>query len=202
MTIFVPADLPIVEPDNWDIFWDIWHSHSRPLVKKYMNPLSKTRLETDDVWIGLDIFKKNIITAYDAPFFDISKFLPKLYFFISTFDSLCFRIRLCQSLCPIGAHTDDNLDNWKLRAYFYYTDSNQQWYFTKPHDAHGHRRYISMPQETNWFLYNDKKVWHGTDYVKAHKKILLQVYSYNRFNDLSERSILKFPSYKLTEFDL
>ena len=34
MIVYTPIDLPKIEPDNWDVFWDIWNGflHSSSIV--------------------------------------------------------------------------------------------------------------------------------------------------------------------------
>lgn len=201
MIIFTPVDLPIIKPDNWNVFWDIWYTYSKPLIKQKMNnDFSQVGIGYDSAWIGLDIFKRtpdNRLVCYHAPFYDISKKLPIMYKFLKEFDTECFTVRLCQSIKDIPSHTDDNIDQWSLRAYFFYTANTQQWYFTKPHDRYGNKTYITLPSSTNWFMYNDKHVWHGTDYNQVHSKILLQVFSNNSYNLLAQVSKEKYSRYTL-----
>lgn len=194
MFVFTPVDLPYIAPDDWGTFWQIWNNYSKNLVKVKMNELSKTTIGENNSWIGLDIYKKyqDINTCYNAPFFDIRYELPKLYDFLSSFDQYCYCIRICQSLRPIQSHTDDNSDRWSLRAYFHYTDKKEQWYLTKPFNPDGRKTYIKMPEETNWFMYNDKKCWHGTDFNPDHRKLLLQVFTYNGYKDLRSKSTEKY----------
>jgi len=65
MLIYTPVDLPKIEPDNWDIFWDIWNEHKDYLEKtKHNAKTSLVSLGKNTVWTGLDIFKrKNIETG-------------------------------------------------------------------------------------------------------------------------------------------
>lgn len=203
MIIFTPADLPRVEPDDWDTFWEIWNTHKRPLVKKIMNSeYSDKPIGDDSVWVGLDIFKgalaEHFPVSYEAPFYDIRKKLPKLYKLLSSIDKLGIVARLSQSSGDVTPHTDNAKDKWHLRAYFHYTDPVQQWYFTKPFDT-TKRKYINLPKETNWFMYNDLYAWHGTDFNPNvnHKKILLQYYSLNSHHMLAKRSIEKYGSFAI-----
>jgi hypothetical protein len=105
---------------------------------------------------------------------------------------------LITSLQNILSHTDDSVDKWSIRAYFHYTDLRSQWYFTKPHDINGTRQYLHLPNETNWFAYNDKHCWHGTDYNPDCPKILLQVFSLRNNLSLVNNSIEKYKDYTIT----
>lgn len=200
MLIFTPADLPKIEPDNWDIFWDIWNTHSRPLVKVRQNTeLSLAPIGSNDTWTGLDIYVKyNVNMPYTAPYFDIKEHLPNMFNQLSNIAPNLYRVRLLQSHVNILSHTDNNTDLWNLRAFLQNTDAFTQWYFTKPHESFGERTYINMPSDTNWFMYNDKHCWHGTDYDPNSKKILLQAFCFGTpMNGLLDRSSIKYKEYTL-----
>jgi hypothetical protein len=180
MIVFTPLDLPKVEPDNWDLFWDIWNSHGGQLSKVRKNAESSpVRLGYNDLWYGLDVYKKTFpkfLTSWEAPYYDMSEIAPNFINSVLNTGIDVSVIRLIKSNVAVTAHTDDDADQWAIRAYLHYTSPNEQWYFTKPRDPQGDRRYIKMPKTTNWFAYNDKYVWHGTDYDADHEKILLQIY--------------------------
>jgi hypothetical protein len=199
MIIYTPIDLPKIEPDNWEVFWDIWNTHRNYLVKTKSNTsLSLTPIGATDLWLGLDIFKKTTgFTAWQAPFFDIKHSLPNMYNSLVTLFPNATIIRLVESQKNFGAHTDDNRNVWHIRAYLHYTSSKSQWYFTKPHDAGGNRTYIDLPKETNWFAYNDLNAWHGTDFDPDNKKILLQVFGSYISPSLIAPSINKYKNYTI-----
>lgn len=203
MIVFTPIDLPKIEPDNWEVFWEIWNKHSASLVKTKMNTkYSLTPVGASDLWIGLDIIKKTQIEpSWRAPFFDIKDLLPNLYNTLNINLPGAKLIRLVQSQTSFASHTDDNMQVWPLRAYLHYTSDKPQWYFTKPNDMEGQRTYATLPEDTNWFAYNDRNSWHGTDFDPYNKKILLQVFGYatpyNTPSDLLNRSIEKYKNYTI-----
>ena len=199
MLIFTPVDLPKIEPDNWDIFWEIWNTHSRPLVKVKQNTdLSIAPIGSNEIWTGIDVYKKfNNEMPYTAPYVDISELLPNMYKQLLAIAPNLYRVRLLQSQMNIVSHTDNNTDLWNLRAFFYSTDSYTQWYFTRPNDSLGERTYIKMPTDTNWFMYNDKHCWHGTDYDPNNKKILLQAFCLGSPMNVMDRSIIKYKEFTL-----
>lgn len=202
MIIYTPLDLPKIEPDNWDTFWDIWNQHSGNLVKTVSNGAhSDSAVGRNDVWRGLDIYTNpniSIKPGWTAPFYDIKPRLPKLY---NTLISLPIngvrRIRLVSSMMKVDPHSDDVRDTWVARAYFHYTAPKEQWFFTRPGDFHGKRTYITRPSETNWFSYNDLHCWHATDYSEEYPKILLQVYSQSMPQELIDASITKYKDYTI-----
>lgn len=203
MIIALPLNLPKIEPDNWNTFWNIWNTHSDYAVKvkqNYINSLAK--IGNNNVWKGLDIYKDGILNpAYTVPFFDISKDLPKMYKFLHSLNKKLkveiYRIRLLQSLVDVLPHTDDDKDVWSVRAFLHYPSPKQQWFFIKPND-NKNKIYLKMPSETNWFCYNDKHVWHGTDFDAKHKKILIQIFFVGDINDAIIKNSLKiYNDYKL-----
>jgi hypothetical protein len=196
MIIYTPLKLPNIEPDSWEVFWNIWNRHSDVAIKKSMNiPDSKSPVGSNDTWIGLDIFKHwNYPTAWECPYVDISKELPLMY---SSFKNLnirsLYKVRLLQSIIDIKPHSDDNADNWKIRGYLHYTDPNPQWYFTRPGDVT--KTYAKLPTDTQWFAYNDKYAWHGSDYNPNHKKILIQLYFFESVDKLVKSNIETYKDY-------
>jgi hypothetical protein len=182
MIIFTPIDLPKLEPDNWDKFWEVWNNNAAMLTKTRHNvDTSEASIGSSDVWKGLDIYKfptAKGVTVWDAPLYDISVEFPNMFSTIMKMQETGLRIyqvRLITSLVDVKAHTDDNLDRWAYRSYFHYTSPKSQWYFTKPGEQDGNRHYINLPKDTNWFAYNDTHCWHGTDYDPEHPKILVQL---------------------------
>lgn len=200
MLFFTPIDLPKIEPDNWEVFWNIWNTHSEPLVKVKQNTdLSIAPVGSSHIWTGLDVYKKfNNQMPYIAPYVDISKLLPNMYNQLLDIAPNLYRVRLLQSQVNIASHTDNNINFWNLRAFLHNTSSYTQWYFTKPNDSLGERTYINMPDDTNWFMYNDKHCWHGTDYDPNNKKILLQAFCIGSpMNNLLDKSSIKYKDFTL-----
>jgi hypothetical protein len=181
MIIFTPIDLPKLEPDSWEVFWNIWNTHADHLTKRKMNvDTSDAAIMSSNVWRGLDIYKLiHGVPAWDAPYYDIRNDLPNMFNLIESLQSTrlrIYQIRLISSLLDVKSHTDDNLDRWAYRSYFHYTSDKSQWYFTRPGDKEGNRHYINLPDKNQWFAYNDLNCWHGTDYDPENPKILAQMY--------------------------
>lgn len=198
MIIYTPVDLPNLEVDDWDKFWEFWEQNSKHIVKVHMNVAgSLVSLGNRDMWKGLDLYKKNhFITSYLAPVVNASKDFPKLQESIDKLISLVPEItciRLLQSQIDVGSHTDGNRDEWNLRGILHYTSPKDQWYFTKPNEMHGERHYVSFNKDTMWFSYNDKHCWHGSVFDADHKKILVQVFTKGSFSEsIIKESINKY----------
>ncbi len=200
MIIATPLNLPTIAPDNWDIFWNIWNTHSADLTKVKMNAGSPVSVGAKATWTGLDIFKsaKGYDTSWSAPFYDISKELPDMFNAIRQLPFAIERVRVIQSVRDIPAHSDDSMDRWNIRAMLYYTDPNQQWFFTRPGDR-SEKFFLNMPTDTNWFAYNDGHCWHGSVYNEQHQKLLIQIYLLDDdVSALLNSSIDKYKDYTIT----
>jgi hypothetical protein len=202
MIIFTPVDLPKLEPDSWEVFWNIWNTHAGRLTKRRMNvESSDAAIMSSDVWKGIDVYKIIPgVTAWDAPYYNIRNDLPNMYKTIIDLQVTGLRIyqvRLISSLLAVKAHTDDNLDRWSYRSYFHYTSDKPQWYFTKPKDKEGERHYMNLPNKNQWFAYNDLNCWHGTDYDPENPKILVQLYVANQSiaTEIAQNNAVKYKDY-------
>ena len=179
---YTPIKLPKIEPDNWDIFWKIWNEEA-DFVHKTTHPHDKSRLAVGNrtCWKGMEVYDPDAIKvtrSIELASIDIRDRLPKMYESMQSLKTFFKSLSLIflESKYPIGAHTDKNTDNWVLRSFFYYPSPTQQWYFTKPNDVNGERTYITMPNDTTWFAFNDAKAWHGTDYDPKYPKIIIKAY--------------------------
>lgn len=202
MIIATPLDIPRIEPDDWDLFWKIWNEHSGPLTKNFTNNGSEVDpSKAPKVWVGLDLFDRWAGgSAWQAPSYESEHLFPKMFkaIFDLNLPSL-YRIRVISSLMPIPGHSDDQADRWNIRAFLHHPSTENQWYFNNPGDRNGERKYLALPESTNWFAYNDKYCWHGTDYDPKNPKILLQLYSKYVVTDdeLIQRSLEKYKDYTI-----
>jgi len=200
MIVATPLDLPRIEPDNWDTFWSIWERESKNAVKVKKNLVhSLSPIGQSNLWQGLDIYKNyNSVLAWDVPYYDIKKELPILHQRILTLPfKYIYRVRILKSLDNIVPHTDDNSDHWSVRALWHCNDSESQWYFTQPNPNATEKTFFHLPNDTNWFAYNDKHAWHGTVYRNAYPKFLMQIFIAGDITPLINSSIDKYKEYTI-----
>ena len=136
---------------------------------------------------------------WTAPYYDISKELPKLYQQIKTCEvfDVIHRVRIIESMCNIHAHSDDRRDMFYVRAMLHNTDPESQWFFTSTTSTERH--YLNLPEDTNWFAYNDAHCLHGSDYRPEHPKLLVQFYGdYWQEPQVIARSKNKYKEYTIT----
>ena len=200
MIVATPLDLPRIEPDDWDIFWRIWERESKNAIKiKKNSQYSKSLIGESHVWQGLDIYKNyNLVPAWNVPYYDISKELPILYQQILNLPfKYIYRVRILKSLTDIEPHSDDNRDQWVVRALWHCDDKESQWYFTHPRIDATEKTFFHLPKYTNWFAYNDKHAWHGTIYRNAYPKFLIQIFIAGDITSLVNSSIDKYKEYTI-----
>ena len=200
---YTPIQLPKIEPDNWDIFWKIWNEEA-DFVHKTTHPHEKSRLTLNDktCWRGMEIYDPTATKSnrsIELVSIDIRDRLPKMYESIQTLKTFFKSLSLIfiESQYSIGSHTDKNIDKWMLRSFFYYPSPEPQWYFTRPDDNKGERTYITLPQDTTWFAFNDSKAWHGTDYDEKYPKILIKAYGSLR-DDVLKDNLKRYEDYVLS----
>jgi len=198
MVIAYALDFPKIEPDDWNVFWNIWSQHAKPLIKyvnEGANPYqSPVPLLAKDRWIGLDVYHNDIRTNWIAPFVDISKSLPNMYKALLPAEIPNIRkVRIIQSTMHHPPHSDKGIDFWEIRAMLQCDNPSEHWYYT-PYGNKTKKLPLKLPNETNWFTYNDGNCHHGTEYFPLRPKYLVQIYYNGELaSEIHTRSINKYP---------
>jgi len=193
MILSTPVKLAYLAPDDWSRWWSIWEEHAQPLHKVNRSPNDRAGLHVGFDFVKVPWFR----TSYEASFVDLSTLYPSLYEkILSTlgFDVLCARFVTSRSNFP--AHMDNFIPEWSLRCLFHCTDANSQWYYVDRNNQN--RRDLVLPPDSNWWMYLDGKVKHGTTYVPEHPKILLQVYAnLSVMRRFADQHINDYPEYAI-----
>lgn len=203
MIISTPLNVPNLVPDDWDIFWDIWNKNSTNLVKvrsTIVNPALNqiSKLGRRDLWIGMDIYQRadsEVKTSWRSPLVDIKQLLPNMYqqcLDLPFYNISC--VRIVKSLTEVGQHSDSGRNRWLIRGMLYHPWPEQQWTFSVP--GTNSILPLRLPDETNWFSFNDKLCHHGTHYDPSREKLLIIV------DGMLPLALLKESQQKYTEFTL
>lgn len=172
MLVSMPINFHKLVPDNWDQWWDIWNRYALPLDK-----IGKSPNQTIGDHIGFDVIKnQNYSTFYRANVVDLEKLYPSLYCQIQNLPLRIFCARFVQSRSHFPAHVDNFRNNWSLRCMFHASDPNPQWYYTDLDNKN--KKYLYLPDDTNWWIYLDGKIKHGTEFNPVYPKIILQVFAH------------------------
>lgn len=199
MIVATPLDLPVIAPDNWEVFWSIWNREAKNAVKVRKNTdYSNAILGQDNLWSALDIYKTHDLDlSWQVPFYDIKEELPMMHQAIVDLPfKYVHRVRILNSLQDIDPHTDDGQDKWAVRALLHCNDTEPQWYFTKPGSI-SEKKFFSLPSNTNWFAYNDKHCWHGSIFKTEYPKLIIQVFMFGKDNPIINSSISKYKDYTI-----
>lgn len=191
MIISTPLNLPKLEPDDWDKFWNIWETNVSPLVKVNPSPNKRSALH-----VGFDIFREPWFKpVYDAKHVYLDKIYPELYNSIMSLPVKIFCARFVSSRSDFPPHVDNFSPSWIIRSMFYTENNDYQWYYTDL-DNNNPKKLV-QPETTNWWAYKDGLAKHGTVYNQENPKILLQIFSkIEDTNRFVENQILENPQFE------
>ena len=202
MIVAMPLAIDKIEPDDWNTFNKIWEDHSDFLVKvAYLenNPYkSDSPLGKSDLWKSLDIFRSNKHnTIWDGPYFDIKEALPKMYSSILKLPFNVNTVRIISSVQEVLPHSDNGTDQWEVRAFLRCENPSKEWFFT-PRNLPEQKIFIKMPNDTNWFAYNDKFCFHGSHVNTEIPKLLIQIFYDGNLDELVKNlSLTKYSKYTI-----
>jgi len=187
---YIPVDTPIIEPDNWDLFWELWNQHKDRI---------KREMDEPDYWQGVMIYLHPTIDPSKfnfntTPISDWTMHFPKMFQAINNAMPYKFieKIVLWQNVREIDPHFDP--DRWvhpfpdSLRVMLHDTNKKPTLYMTKwpeRNDSYNpipvtkvkggdfgiksksitdaDKFYCDVPKETNTFLLNNGAFLHGAD---------------------------------------
>jgi len=184
--IWSALDAPLIQPNNWDLFWDAWNKHagSSYLIKSDPagNILSPTTQDTD-FFKGLNIYSidDRLINGgnhWQVPYLDYKEIFPNVLDDLhAAFPWAQFIFcRLWMSNIPIPWHRDHAPEAGALRAMIYNENKKPTFKVFNPsqifNPSHG-KYYVDLPETTNTFIYNNKVCMHGSDREEGINKIIL-----------------------------
>lgn len=198
---YVPLDVPRIEPDNWDLFWELWNKQS--------DKIQASKLKNDPVvWQGLTCWLNpkcdpRVFNYNSAVVDDWSQYFPKMFEQIRN----CVpwyeieKVVLWQNVAEVLPHFDPDafVYPWPDSLRIMIWDSNTEptfWLSRWPGQSKlsmpiisqrsgvyygpGYRGanvlekiYVDLPKETNTFVFNNGAYLHGADLSKP--KIIMAV---------------------------
>jgi hypothetical protein len=183
--IWTALDAPKLVPANWDLFWEQWNKHAGASYIKGPDPAgnkdskyAKTGVRTA-FFKGINLYAKDekdlVDGSWELPYIDYKEIFPNLlddiYKAMPWVEELLV-CRLWNSVIDIPYHSDHTLENVALRAMIYDENSKGTFKLWKPGI---NRTYVDLPEETNWFAYNNAKCLHGSDKTEGVNKIILLI---------------------------
>jgi hypothetical protein len=181
-TVSKVLDIPKLAPINWNLWWDIWNSNAKPLVRYRENHNRPGK------WIGFDCYRADRYDPttdgyYHSEFVDCSSVLPNLIDNIKPFFHSLFLIRILQSTGTFFPHNDFKDDEHvAVRTLLYDENPSNTFYYI----INDKKVYQQLPAESNTWIYKDYLVQHGSDFDDRYKKILITYYGSINLEKINE----------------
>jgi hypothetical protein len=174
-------DIPRVIPTNWNLWWNIWNSNAKPLVRYQQNHNKPGK------WIGFDCYRGDTYDPdtngyYHSEFVDCSNVLPNLVDNIKPFFHKLLLIRILQSTDTFFPHNDfKDQEHIAVRTLLYDENPSSTFYYI----INNEKIYQKLPPNSNSWIYKDHLVQHGSDFDDRYKKILITYYGYINFEQIN-----------------
>jgi hypothetical protein len=164
-----PIVFPKIVPNDWNKWWKLWTSEAKLAVR-----VKQTHNSKGGPWIGMNVYVKPGIDNIEYTGYNIKNVIcPEL--FPSLFDNLdLFPIdigvmQVVSSRCPSPPHTDHIGPKISIRSMMYDNNFTPTFYYQIGAD----KKYQTLPNDTNTWMYHDDKYKHGSDYYHGHSKHLI-----------------------------
>ena len=180
-----PIEFPKIIPSDWDRWWNLWEKEADPAIK-----LMKTHNTTSANWIGMNVYVKEGIdsvaySGYKIKTINCPELFPALFDNIDKFPFDISIMQVVSSQCPISPHTDNTNPKISIRSMLATTNFTPTFYYL----VDGVKKYQTLPETTNTWVYHDNKGKHGSDYYYGHSKHLI-IYHGNVKREILEQNIL------------
>lgn len=201
-----PVNLPRIEPDDWSIFWQVWDRDARIYVRKHPDSAGNNLLHPG--WNGLvwdfELPDKGKFTMFDVSTKNYKNIFPKWYATLMALPFRLIRMQMLSNYNAISAHRDstyytDHLPYaCDLRTMI--VDENTEPTFWVSHSKRDRleKFYIKMPSDTNTFVYNNPKLFHGADYHG--KKKIIVTYIFEKLDEKKWHELLLSSYEKYKEY--
>lgn len=175
MIIYTPLDIPKIEPNNWDEWWDVWNNHAGPVTKTKNNHNYFHKVppwKGFDLYIVDDAFKK--FYSYEAR---LAPQVPVVLDLVKQIKEHCIFnptiIRVVENYTHTEPHSDFPTPNiYEFRSVLWNTYPDTMWKFHYNNET----RDMILPNDSNSFYYADYPVQHSTSYDPKYSKGLVIVY--------------------------
>jgi len=172
--ISAPIKFPVIQPDNWDEWWDLWYKEAVHVPKLVTNHNSGTVHQA--IWRGFDIYVKDgfdsLHYGYKAKNMNCSHMFSSLFDNLDDFPMDINVMRVMSSIHRVSPHSDSIGFLTGIRTLLYDNNVRPNFYYV----FNERKEYQRLPEDTNTWMYNDHKSLHGTDFYMGHSKLLIAYY--------------------------
>ena len=180
----MPLKLPKFEPDDWDLFWEVWNRDKRDYNRNYPDSAGNNSPHGPS-WTGMNwkFNQTEPVTMFDILTKDYSNVFPKLHkLLVDTFPFEIQHILFQSNIRTITPHKDGNplSDHlsYPASARIMLTDENANPTFFFVRNDRTEYKFLELPEDTNSFVFNNPKILHGATFHKK-EKILMQIVGKN-----------------------
>lgn len=164
-----PLIFPKIIPNDWDRWWKLWTKEATNATKVFKNHNNAIA-----PWKGMNVYVKPGINNIDRTGYDIKNvFCPEL--FPSLFDNLddfpldIEVMQVVTSKLAVIPHHDTIQPVLSIRSMLYDNNFTPTFYYY----IDKKKRYQTLPNDTNTWVYHDNRYKHGSDYHYGHSKHLI-----------------------------
>lgn len=182
--LYTPVDLPKIEPDSWEMFWKIWEADSRMYVR--LKPDAAGNNTQHPGWNGLiwnfEIPGKKPGTMWDVSAKNYKLVFPKWYEQLQSLPFKLHRIQMLSNYQAIIPHRDGQIYTdhlpfaCDLRTMLVDENTTPSFWVSTTRQEPIDKFYVKLPNDTNTFVFNNPKTFHGADYHGKRKIILTYVF--------------------------
>jgi hypothetical protein len=174
LVLYSPLDVPKIEPNNWDEWWEIWNTYSAVATKKII-----THNPHKSVWKSLELYRytesspviDNIV--YECPRCPDSPVIQDLVRQIKeALPGIVRYIRVIENQSFILFHTDNSEPYFQFRTLMWTTNNKLNWLLRRKNEV----RRPELPPESNTFFYYDFHTQHCAPYLPHISKGIIQVF--------------------------
>jgi hypothetical protein len=174
--LYTPLDIPKIEPNNWDEWWEIWNNYSAPATKKIA-----THNPHNSNWESLEIYRhaesSSTIDAivYESPRAPDAPVIRDLVQQIkNSIPAFIYYIRVIENKSFVLFHTDNESPMKQFRSLLWSTNNKLNWVLRKNGSSVNYRP--KLPDDSNTFFYYDNLTEHCAVYDPRVSKGLIQLF--------------------------
>jgi hypothetical protein len=172
--LYTPLDIPKIEPNNWDEWWEVWKTYSGTSIQANGSHNGKT---SSGQWRSLELYRgtgvnlDNAVHVYPKCPQDIPVVQDLIKKIKEYFPTKVTHLVVLENLAFIKFHSDEIYPAHYIRALLWGTNNKVNWLLKKDTDV----KLIELPQDSNTFCYLDFVTKHCADYNPSKSKGLLVI---------------------------
>lgn len=179
-----PLVFPKIVPNDWDRWWKLWSTEATVATK-----VVKNHNATGAPWKALNVYikpgvDKIVSSGYSIKDVICPELFPSLFDNLDDFPIDIDVMQVVSSRLTVIPHTDHSKPRLSIRSMLYDNNFAPTFYYS----VNGEKKYQTLPDDTNTWVYHDDRYEHGADYHYGHSKHLI-VYHGTVKPDILEKNL-------------